>query len=58
MSKKKKTATEELDIEEKIAKIKKAEEEWKEKKALELKKHQRLKRRLLKKQEQEQQDNE
>ena len=30
MSKKKKTATEELDIEEKIAKIKKAEEEWKE----------------------------
>ena len=55
MSKKKKTATEDLNIEEKIVKIKKAEEEWKEKKSLELKKHQRLKRRLLKKQEQEMQ---
>ena len=37
----------------KFAKIKAAEEEWKEKKAIELKKDQRLKRRLLKKQEQE-----
>jgi colicin import membrane protein len=43
----------ELDAE-KVAKIKKAEEEWKAKKAEELKKHQRLKRRLLKKQDQEQ----